>query len=1259
MRKHFLILMLMALLPFCGWATDVDVPTTGEFEFIDLSQGWSIRLSKSAQKYTGVANTSKPTIELVKAKSATETYVLSSGFNVTWSPSAPLDVISGGYTVTVTCDDTRTYGELEVKTAKFNLMKETSAPKEPAAVLQTDWIYNLTAPVAKPVLTTPVSVTFGTVQYSIDNKVTWSSTIPTVQEVGTYKVWYKVEGTNNFNGIPATEIGDVKVTGTALVAGDDYTLPTAKTGLTFSWDNGAVAKPLINLGSISAQKGTMKYRFRRNGATAWSAWMTTAPTASNAGEYDVQYMIEGATGYYDVDATPLASTVTIAPKAPASVNSATGIANLQYAGIADPYQPLLSAAGSAADGATSSIKYKVRYKANAAVEWSTVDTWLQQNVADYQEIKGSDAGIYQVVTYVPEAGNYKLKESTPIEVVIAPAAAYTAAPSAKDLTWNNAEQQLINAATDAVTNQVEYLLDTDPSNSTLDGTLWVTDPTTLVGADAGTYHVWYRVTNTNYQVKDPTKIVVTIKNKPISVKVNNVTKIYDGTKNLTDEIYDADGAKAYNATLDGHKTSGDYYYFKTSDTSVSGTKTYYTKAGDEYTEVTTPSVASLGDYYEKYTYNEETAAAYNATLPGAVKALDFKAATNYEVEGGERFTFITPIAGADDFASIGSYKALTDANINAGSYTGVVDIDVNQFLAVNAAKHYFYDYTIIKGNLTVEKKAITVTANDDLQAVFGKAYDISKSYAITGFVTGEDANNYEKVFSTLPVLTTDAPALNPEVGPHNLSFTPGILTNNYKMSTAGDAHNGYVIGDRKFTVTPDPDKQIVITVLPHTQKYTGVAESWDNLVEGVDYIVSGLVAGDKLTKAPTFTRGNADKFGVGVYTLTATGAEVADMTNYPGKFVYNNSTFTIDPVELTATVDQQTIAKQAGVEAANIAAATAALDQDAWTVEGLVNGETKSVLGGALAVYNVGTDPGKTNISTPEFYNNGIKLTIENGNYILKASSIYGRLRVIDATATFEMDPAAADLADQIKAKAAEGKAPTNKKYNVTFAPRTLKRETWAAMVLPFETSVTEISGKLGYAVVDVLDQTKGGADVYLKLHMGNIPANTPFLVKYFKDGDENATLNLENVTFDTKTIVYSNALEGSAYAEGYEGSNVFVKDAANNLFVGTYEATPIWGDNYKAVTASGKINDAGSLTEETAKKYPVEALRAYFKLTNANARIFIEEPDGTTTVIEGVNADREVVNAEGWYTLNGVKLNAAPSQKGIYINNGKKVVVK
>lgn len=36
-----------------------------------------------------------------------------------------------------------------------------------------------------------------------------------------------------------------------------------------------------------------------------------------------------------------------------------------------------------------------------------------------------------------------------------------------------------------------------------------------------------------------------------------------------------------------------------------------------------------------------------------------------------------------------------------------------------------------------------------------------------------------------------------------------------------------------------------------------------------------------------------------------------------------------------------------------------------------------------------------------------------------------------------------------------------------------------------------------------------------------------------------------------------------------------------------------------------------------------------------------------------------ESYTKDGWYTVNGVKLNDMPTVKGIYIHNGKKIVIK
>jgi hypothetical protein len=55
---------------------------------------------------------------------------------------------------------------------------------------------------------------------------------------------------------------------------------------------------------------------------------------------------------------------------------------------------------------------------------------------------------------------------------------------------------------------------------------------------------------------------------------------------------------------------------------------------------------------------------------------------------------------------------------------------------------------------------------------------------------------------------------------------------------------------------------------------------------------------------------------------------------------------------------------------------------------------------------------------------------------------------------------------------------------------------------------------------------------------------------------------------------------------------------------------------------------------------------------------------EGTTGIVEMRNEELEMRNENDgmrntWYTLDGRRLTGQPVRKGIYINNGKKMVVK
>lgn len=82
-----------------------------------------------------------------------------------------------------------------------------------------------------------------------------------------------------------------------------------------------------------------------------------------------------------------------------------------------------------------------------------------------------------------------------------------------------------------------------------------------------------------------------------------------------------------------------------------------------------------------------------------------------------------------------------------------------------------------------------------------------------------------------------------------------------------------------------------------------------------------------------------------------------------------------------------------------------------------------------------------------------------------------------------------------------------------------------------------------------------------------------------------------------------------------------------------------------------------------------INACRAYFKLKGLKAddlaggvRSFVLNfgEDGTNAIEKIVNSiSSNSKSLEAWYSLDGRRLEGKPSQRGIYVNNGRKVVIK
>jgi hypothetical protein len=237
---------------------------------------------------------------------------------------------------------------------------------------------------------------------------------------------------------------------------------------------------------------------------------------------------------------------------------------------------------------------------------------------------------------------------------------------------------------------------------------------------------------------------------------------------------------------------------------------------------------------------------------------------------------------------------------------------------------------------------------------------------------------------------------------------------------------------------------------------------------------------------------------------------------------------------------------------------------------------------------------------------------------------------------------------------------------DVTLADHTLCKDgAWNTICLPFDLN---ISGSiLDGDNVDVrtldnsdFDSSTGvlTLDFTNKGEVTSIQAGVPYIIKWSKTNDSDPDLtNLVAPTF--RGVQIDNSV-----------SNV---NFTHIQFIGTYAPISFTSDDNTKffVGADNKLH------------YPlagasIGACRAYFQLngltvggTNSNApvqNIVLNLDNDATGIVEmrnewnegnERNVNDEMRNAAMWFTLDGRKLDAKPTEKGVYIQGNKKVVIK
>ncbi len=248
-----------------------------------------------------------------------------------------------------------------------------------------------------------------------------------------------------------------------------------------------------------------------------------------------------------------------------------------------------------------------------------------------------------------------------------------------------------------------------------------------------------------------------------------------------------------------------------------------------------------------------------------------------------------------------------------------------------------------------------------------------------------------------------------------------------------------------------------------------------------------------------------------------------------------------------------------------------------------------------------------------------------------------------------ELEATVDEARNMMTAKIAINMAVLQQMINVTFAPSlTVNSETsiadglsglynvtlnrtfaagWNTVCLPFATTVATLGAEQAQAFTGYSNNVLN----FKKVADGTLEANTPYLIYFEKETEVPTYGAAEN--FEAQTVAHGKVSFTGNYT-------------ARKNMEGLYGVADQNGSQY--IMMGGANSTLGSTS-------------AYFTVAGAQANAMRIQLEGGATAIDKVTSDGETFDV---YTLGGVKVRENATglnglQKGIYIVNGKKVVVK
>ena len=219
--------------------------------------------------------------------------------------------------------------------------------------------------------------------------------------------------------------------------------------------------------------------------------------------------------------------------------------------------------------------------------------------------------------------------------------------------------------------------------------------------------------------------------------------------------------------------------------------------------------------------------------------------------------------------------------------------------------------------------------------------------------------------------------------------------------------------------------------------------------------------------------------------------------------------------------------------------------------------------------------------------------------------------------------------------------------YEVKLEGRTLYKDgEWNTLCLPFDLSEEQLSDyPLAGADIRTLTQasvTGHHVDLTFGGSVSSLTAGTPYIVRWEADTKIPTIIDpvFRNVTIS-------------------EATNSFTSADGHVNFIGYYDAFPITPYDNPLIY----YLTSGNMLQYTTKERTLKACRAYFTFTpnegsSANDFSFDIHFGQSHDTIQHAKWDEDKEEG-GWFDLNGRRLSGKPTQKGIYVTKGQKVVIQ